>query len=254
MTTKQIFIRIAIIIAVVEMLIMMALGHIPHHAGFFSEAIIDVALLVILSSPMIYIWAIKPFIDARGEALSQLRHMAHIDPLTNLANRRLFLTLLEKALASASRHTDYGALLLIDLDNFKHVNDNYGHEAGDALLIEVAERLQSKVRAEDVVGRLGGDEFVVLIHRLGPDEQMARKRAFRIADSLLKTLDSPFEFGGTTLRCGASIGIRLLGFKGLDADEALRGADIAMYRAKEDGGRSVRTFNCHIPTVGMAGF
>ena len=126
-------------------------------------------------------------------------------------------------------------MLLIDLDGFKLVNDSYGHEAGDAVLVEIAKRLQSIVRSEDIVGRLGGDEFIVLLHRLGGDERLAHDRALRVAETLIKTISKPFYFNGKTLQVGASIGVRLLGFEEQDTETAISEADSAMYRAKEAG-------------------
>jgi two-component system cell cycle response regulator len=235
LTTKQVAVRIAIIISSAELLIMLVLRAIPHEAGTYSEAVLDTALLAVLSTPAIYIWIIKPFVDARDEALAQISHLALTDPLTQLANRRLISKHLGKIIAGSVRHKDHGAVLLIDLDGFKPVNDSHGHEAGDAVLVEIAERLRSIVRSEDVVGRLGGDEFVVLIHRLGADERIAHHRALRIGEKLINTINKPFDFNGKTLHVGASIGIRLLGFEELDTETAISEADIAMYRAKETG-------------------
>lgn len=236
LTTKQVVVRIAIIILVVEFLIMLVLRTIPHEASTYSGAVLDAVSLVVLSTPAIYIWVIKPFVNAREEALAQISYLANVDPLTRLANRRLLSKHLEKAVAGSVRHKDHGAVLLMDLDGFKLVNDRHGHEAGDVVLVEIAERLRSIVRSEDVVGRLGGDEFVVLIHRLGADERVVREKALQIAEKLIKLADTPFDFNGKALHVGASVGIRLLGFEELDAETAIREADVAMYRAKQAGG------------------
>ncbi|NOZ09933.1 MAG: GGDEF domain-containing protein [Gammaproteobacteria bacterium] len=235
LSTKQVAIRIAVIISSVEFLIMLILRVIPHEVAAYSEATLDTALLVMLSTPAIYIWVIKPFVDIRDEALAQISHLALTDPLTQLANRRLISKHLGKIMAGSARHKDHGAVLLIDLDRFKSVNDSYGHEAGDAMLVETAARLRSIVRSEDVVGRLGGDEFVVLISRLGADDRLARDMALRVAENLINVISKPFDFKGGALRVGASIGIRLLGFEELDTETVMNEADIAMYRAKEAG-------------------
>ena len=235
LTIKQVAVRIAMIISAVEFLIMLVFRAIPHEADTYSEAVFDTALLAVLSIPAIYLWVIKPFVHARDEALAQISQLAHVDPLTRLANRRLLSNHLEKAVAGSVRHKDHGAVLLMDLDRFKPVNDSHGHEAGDAVLVEIAERLRSIVRSDDVIGRLGGDEFVVLIHRLGADERVAREKASQIAEKLLNSVDTPLDFNGKTLHVGASIGIRLLGFEELDMETAIREADIAMYRAKKAG-------------------
>ena len=235
LTTKQVAIRIALIISTVELLIMLVLEAMPHEADSHFEAVIDTAMLALLSTPAIYLWVIKPFVDARDEALAQLSHLAHVDPLTQLANRRLLSTHLDKAIAGIVRHKIYGALLLMDLDGFKPINDTHGHKAGDAVLVEIAKRLQSATRAEDVVARLGGDEFIVLIGHLDVDERIARDKALQIANKLIELVNEPFEFNGNTLHVGASMGIRLLEFKHLDTETAISEADIALYRAKQAG-------------------
>ena len=244
LTTKQVAARIAIIIAVAEFLIMLLLSVLPIESGTYIQDVIDTTLLVALSTPAIYVWVIKPFVDARDEALAKINHLAHTDPLTQLANRRLISEHLIKIIASSVRHKDHGAVLLIDLDGFKLVNDSHGHEAGDAVLVAIAERLRSIVRIEDVVGhlvgRLGGDEFIVLIHRLGADEQIARDRTLIVAEKLINSISQPVEYHGRQLKIGASIGIRLLGFERLDTETAISEADIAMYHAKTAGkGRAV---------------
>ena len=235
LTTKQVAIRIALIISTVELLIMLVLEAMPHEADSHFEAVIDTAMLALLSTPAIYLWVIKPFVDARDEALAQLSHLAHVDPLTQLANRRLLSTHLDKAIAGIIRHKIYGALLLMDLDGFKPINDTHGHKAGDAVLVEIAKRLQSATRAEDVVARLGGDEFIVLIGHLDVDERIARDKALQIANKLIELVNEPFEFNGNTLHVGASMGIRLLEFRHLDTETAISEADIALYRAKQAG-------------------
>ena len=214
---------------------MQALNVIPHATGRISGAVLDTALLAVLSAPAIYLWVIRPFVAARDNALAQIGQLANFDPLTQLANRRLLATHLEKAVASIVRHRIYGALLLLDLDRFKPVNDAHGHNAGDAVLVEIARRLQSVTRSEDVVSRLGGDEFLVLIGHLDVDERAARDRASLIANKLINLVNEPIVFHGETLQVGASIGIRLLGFEQLDTETAISEADIAMYRAKQAG-------------------
>jgi two-component system, cell cycle response regulator len=240
LTTRQVVLRIAIIISVAESLIMLILAAVPHEASSWSEAFIDTASLVTLSIPAIYWWVVKPFVRARDEALAQVSHLAHIDPLTQLANRRLLLQHLEKAVARTVRHKIVGALLLLDLDRFKPVNDVYGHDAGDAVLVAFASRMQSITRAEDVVARLGGDEFVVLVGYLDDDARLARDKALLVADSLIELANKPFDFEGQTLHVGASVGIRLLDSDYVDPETVISEADSAMYRAKQAGrGRAV---------------
>ena len=214
---------------------MLMLRALPHQKATFAEAIVDTVLLVVLSTPAVYVWVIKPFVRARDEALAQVNRLALTDPLTQLANRRLISRYLTGLAASSVTNRDHGAVLLMDLDGFKPVNDLHGHETGDAVLVEVAERLRSLIRSGDVVGRLGGDEFVVLVQRLGADVRIAHDAAVRMAEKLRAAIKAPIRVNGKTIYVSASIGIRLLGFEELDAETALGEADLAMYRAKEAG-------------------
>ena len=235
LTTKQVIVRIVTIISTVEFLIMLFLGFVPLDVSIYSKAALDLVLLALFSTPLIYIWVINPFVVARDEALDQIGHLAHTDPLTQLPNRRLLSIHLEKLIAGTVRHKVRGAVLLMDLDGFKVVNDIHGHDAGDDVLVEIAKRLLSNTRSEDIAGRLGGDEFVILIQQLDADEQKAHNTALWIAEKLLNAINKPIDFNGTTLDVGASIGIRLLGFEELDTKTIIREADIAMYRAKKAG-------------------
>lgn len=242
LTTKQVVVRIIIIIALVELLIMLVLKSIAHDLDIYSEAALDTAFLAVLSIPAIYIWVIKPFVDARDEALAQIKNLALTDPLTQLANRRFISTHLKQIIASSVRHKEHGAVLLIDLDGFKPVNDSHGHEIGDDVLVEMAARLQSIVRSEDVVGRLGGDEFVVLVDRLDTDEQVAHNMVLKIAENLLAAVNKPFHISDRILHISASVGIRLLGFDEPDTKIAMSEADSAMYLAKKSGKGRVAFF------------
>jgi len=236
LTIKDVILRIVSIIMMAEFLVMLVLRAVPHQASTITEAVLDAAALAFLSTPAIYIWVVKPFVNARDDALARVRHLANVDPLTQLANRRLLVNYLEKALASSIRHKDHGAVLLMDLDGFKAVNDRYGHLAGDRVLVDVAQRLQAAVRADDVVGRLGGDEFIVLLHRLGANEDKARERAFRVAEKLISVIAHTISFEGQSLSVGASVGIRLIGFEKRDTEVVMGEADTAMYSAKQRGG------------------
>lgn len=235
MTTREVLLRVAVIVAVTEFAVMLVLQAIPHQARSYPSAVLDVALLAVLTTPALYIWVIKPFVDARDEMLAQLNELAVTDPLTRLANRRLLSEHLEKVIAGSVKHKVPAAVLLIDLDGFKLINDVHGHGVGDAVLVETAKRIQSITRSEDVASRLGGDEFVVVVNRLDSDKRLAAETAMRIAEKLIKLINSPIVFNGQTLHVGASIGIRLLGFEELDPKTALGEADVAMYRAKQAG-------------------
>jgi diguanylate cyclase (GGDEF)-like protein len=235
LTSRQVIIRIVTIVCSTEFLIMLFLGFVPPDVSIYSKAVLDLVLLALLSTPLIYIWVISPFVIARDEALEQISHLAHTDTLTQLPNRRLLLKYLEKIIARTARHKVRGAVLLVDLDGFKAVNDIHGHDAGDDVLVEIAKRIRSNTRSEDIPGRLGGDEFVILIQLLDADKQIARDTALWIAEKLLAAINKPIDFDGTTLDVGASIGIRLLGFEEQDMQTIIREADTAMYRAKQAG-------------------
>jgi len=239
-TKKQVVIRIIIIVSSIEFIIMCVLDTITHGLAPYIENTIDTTLLALFSAPAIYFWVIKPFVTARDEAISQINDLAYFDPLTHLANRRLLSKHLQKAVASIIRRKVYGALLLLDLDRFKPVNDEYGHDAGDEVLIEIARRMESITRSEDVVARLGGDEFLIYISHLGEDKQVAHDKASRIAKKLIGLVSQPVRYQDKNLFVGASIGVRLLGAEEIEPDKAIHDADIAMYRAKDAGrGRAV---------------
>ena len=235
-TTKQVILRIVLIIAFAEFLIMLLLGFIPLQINLYLEAVLDISMLAMISTPLIYTWVIRPFVRARDQALAQINQLAHTDPLTALANRRLLSIHLEKLIAATTRHEVRGAILLIDLDGFKDVNDIHGHDVGDGVLVEIANRLRTHTRPEDVASRLGGDEFVILINNLAADKQHAQDTAQHIAEKLVNLIQIPIHFNGITISLGASVGIRLLGFDELDTETAIREADKAMYRAKQSGG------------------
>jgi diguanylate cyclase (GGDEF)-like protein len=160
----------------------------------------------------------------------ELRHMAQHDPLTHLPNRALFNDRLQQELARAKRQHGRFAMLFIDLDHFKPVNDNYGHAIGDQILQQVAKRLQSCVRAMDTVGRIGGDEFVVLMPELSDSESV-----LMLAEKLRQALFHPFLANGQELSVSASIGVAVYPEDGDDALALMKNADDAMYRAKADG-------------------
>ncbi|MEV7624667.1 GGDEF domain-containing protein [Actinoplanes sp. NPDC089786] len=161
---------------------------------------------------------------------AELRHLAMHDPLTGLANRAFLHERLRQALARSRRHTADTAVLLLDLDRFKQINDTLGHEAGDEVLREVARRIDQAVRTEDTAARLGGDEFAVLVEDLADDDA-----AVTIAERITASLGRPVTFGGHPLSIGASIGIAYSEDGPVDPDDIMRRADAAMYHAKREG-------------------
>ncbi len=176
-------------------------------------------------------------ITARKAAEAQIRFMANHDALTGLPNRVLFRDRLEQALARARRDSEEVAILCLDLDRFKEVNDMRGHAAGDALLKQAAARLTAVVRETDTVARLGGDEFAIVQTGL-PQPRYAAG----FAERLVATVAQPFEFEGEGMAVGLSIGIALFPTDGGDADSLLKNADTALYRAKTDGRGVYRMF------------
>jgi diguanylate cyclase (GGDEF)-like protein/PAS domain S-box-containing protein len=170
-------------------------------------------------------------ITERKAAEERMQHLAHYDLLTGLANRTLFTDRLQQAIAKARRDKTNLALMFIDLDEFKPVNDALGHHIGDLLLKEVALRLQECLRREsDTVGRLGGDEFVVILSEIA-----AAKDALSVADKIVQAINQPFDIIGHNIHISASIGIALFPEHGSDEKLLLKSADTAMYRAKEGG-------------------
>ncbi len=169
-------------------------------------------------------------ISDRIQAHKRLHHMAHHDALTGLPNRTLFLDRLEQALHRALLHTRLVAVLFLDLDRFKNINDTLGHNVGDELLVQLTERLTQNIRYGDTIGRFGGDEFVILLDDLENERYISS-----LAQKILDTLINPFIINNHELYITASIGISIYPSDGHDTETLLRNADIAMYRAKDLG-------------------
>jgi diguanylate cyclase (GGDEF)-like protein/PAS domain S-box-containing protein len=174
-------------------------------------------------------------ITARKNAEAEIERLAFYDALTGLPNRRLLLDRLKQALAASRRKSRHGAVLFIDMDNFKSINDTQGHGAGDLLLQHVARRLQAALRADDTVARWGGDEFVVLLQDLGAQADEASLHAEAAAEKLLRVLGQPYLLEGQQHHSTPSIGIVIWGEQGGDSEELLKHADHAMYQAKSAG-------------------
>ncbi|MBV5278047.1 MAG: diguanylate cyclase [Campylobacteraceae bacterium] len=188
--------------------------------------------------------AVKTDITKRKNMEDQVQHMAFFDCLTKLPNRRLLGDRLALSMASSKRTGCYSALMFLDLDNFKSLNDTYGHGIGDLLLIEVAERLKSCVREIDTVARFGGDEFIVILNDLNKDKMQSISQAKNIAEKIRSLLSKPYllsipkeGFADSTIsyHCTASVGIVVwLGYEAT-RDDILKWADDTMYKAKENG-------------------
>jgi diguanylate cyclase (GGDEF)-like protein/PAS domain S-box-containing protein len=184
-------------------------------------------------------------------AVDKIEHLAFYDALTDLPNRRLLLDRLKQAIAASSRNRRHGALMLLDMDDFKTLNDTHGHDVGDRFLVEVARRLQASVRETDTVARHGGDEFVVILEQL-TDGMLAVTQAEHVALKIRAAINEPYlldiHTGGDTTsthsyHCTSSIGITLFGETPVSVEELMKRADTAMYQSKAAGRNTLRFFN-----------
>lgn len=206
------------------------------HQGFDEDRVISLVLQVVgigaVLLVLVFFWnmSLRREIGLRRDMEEKMRFMATHDDLTKLANRNLLEERLTQALLQHARHHEKLALLFLDLDGFKEVNDQYGHHVGDELLVKVAEVLQHCVRKSDTVARFGGDEFVILLTGL-----LDKDDAAIVAEKILLHLSSPLQLSACAARVGASIGIALYPDNGIDSQQMLKTADGLMYRAKQSG-------------------
>ena len=192
--------------------------------------------------PQSYI-SIRTDITQRKAAEDRSNYLALYDTLTQLPNRRLLMDRLSQALASSARSGHGGALLFLDLDHFKTLNDTLGHDVGDSLLKQVAQRLTASVREGDTVARLGGDEFVVLLESLSKEATEAAAHTEEVGEKILAQLNQPYQLGTHEYQSTSSIGAALLQGHTLTVDELIKQADIAMYQAKQAGRNTLRFFD-----------
>ncbi len=189
-----------------------------------------------------YVGAFVDFTE-RKRAEDEIHHLAYYDTLSQLPNRRLLLDRLRQAVATSSRNHTGGALLFIDLDNFKTLNDTKGHGVGDLLLIDVAKRLQACVREGDTLSRFGGDEFVLLLEGLSEERAQAAVQAQGVGEKVLQELNRPYNLAGNEFHSSSSMGITLFADFQQNLDELLKQADTAMYEAKKSGRNTLRFFD-----------
>ncbi|HEU0187082.1 MAG TPA: EAL domain-containing protein [Gallionellaceae bacterium] len=187
--------------------------------------------------------AIFSDITARKQAEEEIRNLAFYDALTHLPNRRLLLDRFRLALSVSARSNQYGAVMFLDLDRFKTLNDSMGHEFGDLLLVQVAGRIQSCIREMDTVARLGGDEFVVLVEEVGEDAEEVSQKVAQIAEKIRAALALPYVIKGHECHSSPSIGVALYRGNLESVDNLLKHADLAMYQAKDAGRNAVRFFD-----------
>ena len=185
-------------------------------------------------------------VTERKHSEEQIAYLAHHDALTGLVNRSMFSVLLNASIESSRRHARQFAVLFVDLDRFKIINDTLGHAEGDTLLIEIAKRLREIVRAGDVVARLGGDEFVVILQEIAEHAEVAT-----VAEKLLLTIKQPILLSGQECQVTASIGVAMFPADGTDEQTLTKNADMAMYLAKEEGKNDIRFFSEDLKTQSL---
>ncbi|OZG70239.1 hypothetical protein BTA51_26930 [Hahella sp. CCB-MM4] len=180
------------------------------------------------------LWVARDITDKRQADL-RIEQLAFYDPLTNLPNRRLLIDRLRGAIDKVKRHKVVGAVLFLDLDDFKRINDSLGHNVGDQLLIKVAQRLKPLLRDTDTIARIGGDEFVIILESFEKNLNRVMGQATSVSKKLLANLSHTFHLGNGDYRIGGSIGIKLIEGDDVTTDDILKHADAAMYRAKKMG-------------------
>lgn len=188
-------------------------------------------------------------ITKRKKDEDEIRHLAFYDALTALPNRRLLMDRLARALATSARSECHGALFFIDIDHFKTLNDTLGHDKGDILLKQVAERLTQSVRDVDTVARLGGDEFVVMLENLDVDDEQARAQVELVGKKLLNALYQPYLVDDGDYHSTSSVGVTIFHGHQDTLEELLKRADMAMYQAKDDGRNCMRFFDPDMQTM-----
>ncbi len=188
-------------------------------------------------------------LSERKAAEEEINQLAYYDPLTRLPNRRLLMDRLQQALATSARHQRSGALLMLDLDNFKTVNETRGHDRGDALLLQVAHRLRSCVHEDDTVARQGGDEFVVVLEDLGDSPEEAAARAEDVGQRILGVLREQYQIDGDAHHSSLSMGVTIYSGTRETVDELLKRADLALYQAKNAGRDTLRFYDPQMQAV-----
>lgn len=188
-------------------------------------------------------------ITARKRAEAKIEELAFYDQLTGLPNRTLFMDRLKQAMHAAGRNEQHGAVLFIDLDHFKTLNDTLGHDIGDELLKQIAAKLRAFISEDGTVARLGGDEFVVVLAHLSGNQHEAAVETEAIAKDIVETINDNYQIGSCVHRSSASIGITLFKGKGVPIESLLKQADLTLYRAKSSGRNTVRFFDPEMETA-----
>jgi diguanylate cyclase (GGDEF)-like protein len=216
----------------------------PWYRGLFMQAgLFGVISIVSAAGLLLLQRRRRDQFKERQTADKQIWKLAFFDQLTNLPNRILLMDRLRQSMAASDRNGSHGAILFIDLDNFKTLNDTLGHDMGDLLLKQVGERLRACVRAADTVARLGGDEFVVMLSELRADACEAAAQVEAVGNKILATLAHTYELNGAPSRSTSSIGAALFKGTSTSTDDLLKQADLAMYKAKAEGRNALRFFD-----------
>ena len=212
--------------------------------GHLTQTFFSVKLPLRDSAGRIYaLCGISTDMTRRKQAEEAIHQLAFYDPLTGLPNRRLLQDRVQQLLASLARAPQHAALMFLDVDNFKDINDTLGHDAGDTLLHQIAERMRECVRVQDTLARQGGDEFVVMLVNLSTEPGEAARQAQQVAQKLLDRLSQPYQLAGQTCRTSVSIGVALIDNPMETREELFKQADMAMYQAKAAGRNTLRFFN-----------
>ena len=209
----------------------------PNTFEVYMRSVISVIIIIFSFIGSVLITRYKWANEALKENEKLLRYMAQHDPLTRLPNRMLFSDRLQQEIAIAKRDKKNFAVMFLDLDEFKPVNDKFGHGVGDLLLKEAAKRIQDCVRESDTVGRFSGDEFIVLFRAIEHKQD-----AMAVAEKIRHALNQPFELAGQNLKISSSTGVAIYPDHGADEVQLLKNADIAMYCAKGNGRNMVQLF------------
>jgi diguanylate cyclase (GGDEF)-like protein/PAS domain S-box-containing protein len=214
-----------------------------HRLADGSVRDVSVSVSMVQMAGRLAMHAIMFDITDKKRAEAEIENLAFFDPLTRLPNRRLLLDRLGQALSNTQRNGRKGALLFIDLDNFKTLNDAHGHEKGDRLLVQTGQRLRECVRFGDTVARLGGDEFVVMLKDLQPQPHEAASQVKVVAAKVLAALNQPYQLEGIEYHGSGSLGVALFGDPADNIDELFKRADMALYEAKGMGRNAMRFFD-----------
>ena len=188
-------------------------------------------------------------ISIKKKAEQEVHKLAFYDPLTNLPNRRMLSDKLSRCVESVKRNKNIGALLFLDLDNFKRINDSLGHSAGDEVLVELSKRLSAIIKGSDTLARAGGDEFIILLKHIGQDTKQAILECKAVAKEIQRAFHDKFEVGNLAFQVSCSIGICLIDSVNAQADNILKFADTAMYRSKNKGGNSSSFYDPALQTL-----